>query len=195
MRPNPMAKKATAPKAKSIRFFIMMLTAFLARVKPVSTMAKPACMRKTRKAATSVQMKLRLVCTLSAVTSSARASKGTAARAAARVNDRMILIALRPPRRSAPDLLAPVPLLEPLLVASPGPPRRRPVLPLHAPCQPGPGAPPAWIQRPRGRRRPARAAAAARRSSGPPRLRAAPGYFPISSTSTSSWKVQRKEDP
>jgi hypothetical protein len=38
-----------------MRFFIMMLMAFLARVKPVSTMAKPACMKKTRAAATRVQ--------------------------------------------------------------------------------------------------------------------------------------------
>ncbi len=35
---------------KSIRFFMMMLPAFLALVKPVSTMAKPACMKKTRAA-------------------------------------------------------------------------------------------------------------------------------------------------
>ena len=35
---------------KSIRFFIRMLPAFLARVKPVSTMAKPACIQKTRAA-------------------------------------------------------------------------------------------------------------------------------------------------
>ena len=32
---------------KSIRFFMMMLPAFLARVKPVSTMAKPACIQNT----------------------------------------------------------------------------------------------------------------------------------------------------
>ena len=32
---------------KSIRFFMMMFPAFFARVKPVSTMANPACIRKT----------------------------------------------------------------------------------------------------------------------------------------------------
>ena len=33
---------------KSIRFFIIMLPAFLARVKPVSTMAKPHCIKNTK---------------------------------------------------------------------------------------------------------------------------------------------------
>ena len=46
------------PMQKSIRFFMMMLPAFFARVKPVSTMAKPACMKNTRAAATSTQMVL-----------------------------------------------------------------------------------------------------------------------------------------
>jgi hypothetical protein len=54
IRPKPMAQKARVPMEKSMRFFIMMLMAFLARVKPVSTMAKPACMKNTRAAATSV---------------------------------------------------------------------------------------------------------------------------------------------
>ena len=53
--PKPMAQKARDPMEKSIRFFIMILTAFLARVNPVSTMAKPACMKNTSAAATSVQ--------------------------------------------------------------------------------------------------------------------------------------------
>ena len=35
---------------KSIRFFMMMFPAFLARVKPVSTIAKPHCMKNTRAA-------------------------------------------------------------------------------------------------------------------------------------------------
>ena len=34
---------------------MQMLTAFLARVRPVSTRAKPACIRKTMQAAMSVQ--------------------------------------------------------------------------------------------------------------------------------------------
>ena len=55
MIPNPIAQYASEPAAKSMRFFMQMFTAFFARVSPVSTMAKPACMMKTRKAATSVQ--------------------------------------------------------------------------------------------------------------------------------------------
>ncbi len=54
MSPKPMAQKAMEPMEKSMRFFIMMLMEFLARVKPASTMAKPACMKNTRAAATSV---------------------------------------------------------------------------------------------------------------------------------------------
>ena len=42
----------TVPMQKSIRFFMMMFPAFLARVKPVSTMAKPHCMKNTRIAPT-----------------------------------------------------------------------------------------------------------------------------------------------
>ena len=38
----------------------MMFAAFFARVKPVSTSAKPACIVKTRMAATSVQTTFRL---------------------------------------------------------------------------------------------------------------------------------------
>ena len=54
IRPKPIAQKASEPMEKSMRFFIMMLMAFLALVNPDSTMAKPACMKKTRAAATSV---------------------------------------------------------------------------------------------------------------------------------------------
>jgi hypothetical protein len=50
-----MNQKAQQPMQKSIKFFIMMLAAFLARVKPVSTMANPACMKNTKAAATIVQ--------------------------------------------------------------------------------------------------------------------------------------------
>ena len=38
------------PRQKSSRFFMMMLPACFARVKPVSTMANPACMNQTRMA-------------------------------------------------------------------------------------------------------------------------------------------------
>src|SRR5256886_9278464 len=42
----------------SMKFMVMVWAAFLARVNPVSTMAKPACMNITRNPATSVQTKL-----------------------------------------------------------------------------------------------------------------------------------------
>src|SRR5436309_2619814 len=41
-----------------MKFIVIVWAAFLARVNPVSTMAKPACMNITRKPATSVQTKL-----------------------------------------------------------------------------------------------------------------------------------------
>ncbi len=43
---------------KSMRFFIRILPVFLARVKPASHMAKPACIRKTRAAPSRTQMVL-----------------------------------------------------------------------------------------------------------------------------------------
>ena len=55
IRPNPTAQNARLPMEKSIKFFIIILMAFLARVKPASTIANPACMKKTSAAATSVQ--------------------------------------------------------------------------------------------------------------------------------------------
>jgi hypothetical protein len=60
MRPKPSRKKAGCPAAKSSRFFIRMLPAFLARAKPISTRAKPACMNMTRMAAIRVQSRLAL---------------------------------------------------------------------------------------------------------------------------------------
>ena len=53
--PKPTSQKIGVPRLKSIRFFMMMLPAFFARVKPVSTIAKPACMKNTSAAAISVQ--------------------------------------------------------------------------------------------------------------------------------------------
>ena len=41
-----------------MKFMLMVCAAFFAREKPVSTMAKPACMNMTRKPASSVQTKL-----------------------------------------------------------------------------------------------------------------------------------------
>ena len=42
----------------TMKFIVMVWAAFLARVNPVSTIAKPACMNITRNPATSVQTKL-----------------------------------------------------------------------------------------------------------------------------------------
>ena len=47
MIPKPTSQKTGVPIQKSIRFFIMMLPAFFALVNPVSTIANPACMKKT----------------------------------------------------------------------------------------------------------------------------------------------------
>ena len=49
-RLKPMRIKTTVPMQKSIRFFMMILPVFLARVKPASTMANPACIQKTNAA-------------------------------------------------------------------------------------------------------------------------------------------------
>ena len=49
-RPKPIRMNITVPIQKSIRFFIRMLPVFLARVNPVSTIAKPACIQKTNAA-------------------------------------------------------------------------------------------------------------------------------------------------
>src|SRR3989304_2128790 len=54
----PTAQNRTAPKLKSRRFFTIMLQAFLALVKPVSTIANPACMKNTRKAVRHSQTRL-----------------------------------------------------------------------------------------------------------------------------------------
>jgi len=49
-------KKSSVPTEKSIKFFINKLAAFLARLKPLSTIAKPACIKNTRKAVTNNQI-------------------------------------------------------------------------------------------------------------------------------------------
>lgn len=49
-REKPSSINTTVPIQKSIKFFIIMLPAFLARVKPVSTIAKPHCIKNTRAA-------------------------------------------------------------------------------------------------------------------------------------------------
>ena len=47
---KPIKMNITVPIQKSIRFFIRIFPAFLALVKPVSTMAKPACIQNTNAA-------------------------------------------------------------------------------------------------------------------------------------------------
>jgi hypothetical protein len=47
IRPKPIRKYATMPNVMSAMFFIMMLAAFFDRVRPVSSIAKPACMKNT----------------------------------------------------------------------------------------------------------------------------------------------------
>ena len=47
-----MATQTIVAKTKSSVFFMTMLPAFLALVNPASTIAKPACMKKTNAAAT-----------------------------------------------------------------------------------------------------------------------------------------------
>src|SRR5574344_2229589 len=53
MIPYPISQYAGVPQAKSIMFFMTMLPAFLTRVMPVSTIAKPACMKYTSAAPSS----------------------------------------------------------------------------------------------------------------------------------------------
>ena len=81
---------------KSIRFFIMMFEAFLARVRPDSTIAKPACMKKTSTAVSTTHK-------VSAMTGSkgAGAGAGSSARAldATSVSGRAIRVASRSKRR------------------------------------------------------------------------------------------------
>ena len=60
MNAEPISQKQTEPITKSITFFIMMLLVFLARVKPASTRANPACITNTRMPAISVQTTFRL---------------------------------------------------------------------------------------------------------------------------------------
>ena len=55
IRPKPMTQNASDEAAKTMKFFARMLTAFLARQRPLSTSAKPAFMKNTRNAAIMVQ--------------------------------------------------------------------------------------------------------------------------------------------
>ena len=49
-RLKPIKMKVTVPIQKSIKFFIRMLPAFFALVKPASTIANPACIQNTNAA-------------------------------------------------------------------------------------------------------------------------------------------------
>ena len=48
MNPHPIIQNTIEPMQKSMRFFMMIFVAFFALVSPVSTRAKPACMKNTR---------------------------------------------------------------------------------------------------------------------------------------------------
>ena len=50
-RLKPTIQKARVPREKFMKFFMTILPAFLPRVRPASSMAKPGCMKKTRTAA------------------------------------------------------------------------------------------------------------------------------------------------
>jgi len=54
--PKPTSQNTIVPTAKSIRFFIMIFAALFARVKPLSAIAKPACIINTRKPAIRVHI-------------------------------------------------------------------------------------------------------------------------------------------
>src|SRR5436309_9716652 len=62
-----------------MKFIVMVCAAFLARVKPVSTIAKPACMNITRNPATSVHTKLMATVFAAAAALAAWASESAAA--------------------------------------------------------------------------------------------------------------------
>src|SRR2546426_8939864 len=66
-----------------MKFIANVWAAFLARVKPVSTIAKPACMNITRKPVTSVHTKLMATVFAAAATLAALASESVAAGACA----------------------------------------------------------------------------------------------------------------
>ncbi len=63
---------------QSMRFFIMMLPTFLARVSPASTSAKPACMKNTRMPAMKIQRLSRSCCGAIATSSCAYAGLASA---------------------------------------------------------------------------------------------------------------------
>ena len=47
--------ESQVPREKFMKFFMTILPAFLPRVRPASSMAKPGCMKKTRTAAMRIQ--------------------------------------------------------------------------------------------------------------------------------------------
>jgi hypothetical protein len=65
IRPKPRNRKTITLIEKSRKFFMMMLMLFFARENPNSTMAKPACMRKTSAAVATIQSVFTLTCTVS----------------------------------------------------------------------------------------------------------------------------------
>src|SRR5881392_3868418 len=82
---KPMAQYASIAMPYTMKFIVMVWAAFLARVNPVSTMAKPACMNITRNPATSVQTKL--IATVLAAAAVLAACANESAACAARVTE------------------------------------------------------------------------------------------------------------
>ena len=64
IKPKPNSIKTTVPIQKSIKFFMMILPAFFALVKPVSTIAKPACIKKTNAAPIKYQNSIVIILSL-----------------------------------------------------------------------------------------------------------------------------------
>src|SRR5437763_4182689 len=77
-----------------MKFIVTVCAAFLARVKPVSTIAKPACMNMTRKPATSVQTKLMAVVLSATDLATSSSLGGGAASASSRAIDARVMALL-----------------------------------------------------------------------------------------------------
>ena len=78
---KPTKKNATKPRPKMAKLVLTTWAACLARQKPVSTSAKPACMKMTRTAPMTTQSRLLSVLALVASATGSGASWATAGRA------------------------------------------------------------------------------------------------------------------
>ena len=83
MSEKPMIQNAIVPMDRSMRFFMTIFPAFFARVNPVSTIANPGCMKKTRAAPKRTHIVSTEVYRPALATLSAAKAVGIAARSAA----------------------------------------------------------------------------------------------------------------